>query len=164
MSKPLRIDVADGWYHVMARGLERRVVFSEPREHAHFLERLAVMVARYGVTLHAYVLLANHYQLLVQTPHANLSRARCIGWSRRVTDHPPTLPDGLCPRWLTMPPVTMATRSRSGGVSELRIDYDPGCRVYFTKGTSAVVILLAGGDKRRQTGDIRTAVRLAQNL
>jgi len=50
------------------------------------------------------------------------------------------------------------------GVSELRIDCGPGYRVYVTKRANAVVILLAGGDKRSQTADIRTAVRLAQNL
>jgi putative addiction module killer protein len=50
------------------------------------------------------------------------------------------------------------------GVSELRIDYGPGYRVYFTKRGSAVVILLAGGDKRTQTTDIKTAIRLARNL
>jgi hypothetical protein len=48
-------------------------------------------------------------------------------------------------------------------VSELRIDYGPGYRVYFTKRGAAVVILLAGGDKRTQAADIRTAIRLAQN-
>lgn len=50
------------------------------------------------------------------------------------------------------------------GVSELRIDYGPGYRVYFKKQGRAVVILLAGGDKRTQAGDIRTALRLARNL
>ncbi len=49
-------------------------------------------------------------------------------------------------------------------VSELRIDYGPGYRVYFTRRASAVVILLAGGDKRTQSADIKTAVRLAKNL
>ena len=50
------------------------------------------------------------------------------------------------------------------GVSELRIDYGPGYRVYFTRRGNAVVILLAGGDKRTQSADIKTAVRLAKNL
>jgi REP element-mobilizing transposase RayT len=75
MARPLRIDIPDGWYHVMARGSDRRVLFEDDREHAHFLELLEEMVARYGVRLHAYVLMGNHYHLLVQTPHANLSRA-----------------------------------------------------------------------------------------
>ena len=50
------------------------------------------------------------------------------------------------------------------GVSELRIDYGPGYRVYFTKRRRTVVILLAGGDKHTQANDIRIAQRLADNL
>jgi len=50
------------------------------------------------------------------------------------------------------------------GVSELCIDYGPGYRVYFKKQRRSVVILLAGGDKRTQTRDIKTALRLAHNL
>lgn len=50
------------------------------------------------------------------------------------------------------------------GVSELRIDYGPGYRVYFKKQGREVVILLAGGDKRTQPADIKTALRLARNL
>ncbi len=50
------------------------------------------------------------------------------------------------------------------GVSELRIDYGPGYRVYYKKHEHEIVILLAGGDKRTQTSDIKTALRLARNL
>lgn len=50
------------------------------------------------------------------------------------------------------------------GVSELRIDYGPGYRVYFKKQGLDVVILLAGGNKRTQPKDIKTALRLARNL
>ena len=50
------------------------------------------------------------------------------------------------------------------GVFELRIDYGPGYRVYFTRHAREVVILLAGGDKRTQSADIKTALRLARNL
>lgn len=55
-------------------------------------------------------------------------------------------------------------KSVGAGVSELRIDYGPGYRVYFTKRGTAVVILLAGGDKRSQSADIKLALRLARNL
>ena len=50
------------------------------------------------------------------------------------------------------------------GVSELRIDHGPGYRVYFKAQGRAVIILLAGGDKRTQAGDVRTALRLAREL
>ena len=50
------------------------------------------------------------------------------------------------------------------GVSELRIDYGPGYRVYFKKRGRELVILLAGGDKTTQTKDIKVALRLARNL
>ena len=50
------------------------------------------------------------------------------------------------------------------GVSELRIDYEPGYRVYFKKRGRMIVVLLAGGDKRTQSRDIETALRLARNL
>ncbi len=50
------------------------------------------------------------------------------------------------------------------GVSELRIDYGPGYRVYFKRQGRTVVVLLAGGNKRTQDRDIGTALRLARNL
>lgn len=50
------------------------------------------------------------------------------------------------------------------GVSEMRIDYGPGYRVYFKKRGREVVIFLAGGDKSTQAKDIKAALRLARNL
>jgi putative addiction module killer protein len=50
------------------------------------------------------------------------------------------------------------------GVSELRIDYGPGYRVYFVEKGHTVVILLAGGDKLTQERDIKTALDLAREL
>ena len=48
------------------------------------------------------------------------------------------------------------------GVSELRIDFGPGYRVYFVQHGQTLVILLAGGDKRTQDRDIKTALELAR--
>ena len=56
------------------------------------------------------------------------------------------------------------TKSVREGIGELRIDYGPGYRVYFTQRGRELVILLAGGAKRTQATDIRTALRLAHNL
>jgi putative addiction module killer protein len=50
------------------------------------------------------------------------------------------------------------------GVSELRIDYGPGYRVYFVQRANVLIVLLAGGDKRTQDQDIRVAKQLAREL
>lgn len=50
------------------------------------------------------------------------------------------------------------------GVSELRINYGPGYRVYFKRRGQDLIILLAGGDKSTQAKDIKAALRLARNL
>ena len=50
------------------------------------------------------------------------------------------------------------------GVWELRIDYGPGYRVYFTKRGRELIVLLAGGDKRTQNRDIKKAIQLARDL
>jgi putative addiction module killer protein len=50
------------------------------------------------------------------------------------------------------------------GVSELRIDYGPGYRVYFVQRADVLIVLLAGGDKRTQDQDIRIAKQLARDL
>jgi putative addiction module killer protein len=49
-------------------------------------------------------------------------------------------------------------------VSELRIDYGPGFRVYFTMRGQEIVILLCGGDKSTQSRDVEAAKQIAQNL
>ena len=51
-----------------------------------------------------------------------------------------------------------------GGVSEMRIDYGPGDRVYFVRRGDTLVVLLCGGDKRGQARDIGRAVELAQEI
>ncbi len=56
MARPLRRPVADGWYHVFGRGLERRTIFgaNEDRTREHFLELLAVLPERFRVRVHAH--------------------------------------------------------------------------------------------------------------
>jgi putative transposase len=82
MARPLRINVAGGWYHLTARGNERREIFRDDADRQHFLEPLAAMSDRFGIRLHGYVLMANHYHLLVETVQADLSRA--LQWLQHV--------------------------------------------------------------------------------
>jgi REP element-mobilizing transposase RayT len=60
---------------VAARGIERRTIFQDRRDHEHFVALLGAMRERYGVEIHAYVLMGNHYHLLIRTPQANASAA-----------------------------------------------------------------------------------------
>lgn len=55
-------------------------------------------------------------------------------------------------------------KSVGAGVSELRIDYGPGYRLYFTRRRKTVIVLLCGGDKRSQARDIRQAQDMAKEL
>jgi putative addiction module killer protein len=56
------------------------------------------------------------------------------------------------------------SKAVGGGVSELRIDYGPGYRVYFSQRGKTIVVLLAGGDKKTQDQDIIKAIELAKGL
>ncbi|HEY5292804.1 MAG TPA: type II toxin-antitoxin system RelE/ParE family toxin [Burkholderiales bacterium] len=55
-------------------------------------------------------------------------------------------------------------RNLTGGVSELKIDFGPGYRVYYTERGGELIILLAGGDKSTQQQAIKAAISLAKNL
>ena len=55
-------------------------------------------------------------------------------------------------------------KSVQGALGELRIDYGPGYRLYFTRRGKQVILLLCGGDKRTQAADIRRALRMVAEL
>ena len=55
-------------------------------------------------------------------------------------------------------------RTLNGGVSELKIDFGPGYRVYYTQRGNRLLLLLAGGDKSTQQKDIELAIELARNF
>src|SRR5579859_4369711 len=75
MARPLRLERPGGRYHVTARGNERKAIYRDDSDRTHFLELLGEATERFGIRVHAYVLMDNHYHLLVETPEANLSRA-----------------------------------------------------------------------------------------
>ncbi len=78
MSRPLRMDYPDTFYHVLSRGNEKRDIYYDERDYSRFLDCLEQMVGRFNLEVHAYVLMKNHYHLLIRTKEANLSRA--IQW------------------------------------------------------------------------------------
>jgi putative transposase len=72
MARPLRIEYAGAYYHVMARGNQGQVIFRDDKDRVRFLETLAEACEKTGWRVHAYVLMGNHYHLLLETPEANL--------------------------------------------------------------------------------------------
>ena len=74
MARAPRLNREDGLYHVTGRGNARSRIFHADEDRERFVERLAHGCESDGVVLHAYVLMDNHFHLVVRTPHANLSR------------------------------------------------------------------------------------------
>lgn len=74
MSRPLRLEYAGAFWHVTARGNERREIFRNDDDRTEFLRILGRTVTLFRWRLHAYVLMGNHYHLLVETPEPTLSR------------------------------------------------------------------------------------------
>ncbi len=78
MARPIRVEFPGAVYHVMARGNERKEIFRDDHDRSRFLDTLAEATQQYGLRLHAYCIMPNHYHLVLGTPRANLSRA--MGW------------------------------------------------------------------------------------
>ena len=74
MSRPLRIEFSDAWYHVLNRGRRRESIFRSTKDYEIFLQTVQEACEFWHLRVAAYCLLSNHYHLLVQTPNANLSR------------------------------------------------------------------------------------------
>ena len=73
MPRRPRIEIA-GYYHIINRGVEQRVVFKEASDYEYFEELMCFYMKSYGVTLHNYCLMSNHYHLLIETSTDNLSK------------------------------------------------------------------------------------------
>lgn len=80
MPRPIQIEYANAYYHVMGRGSHRQCIFHAEAYYHAFLDTLAEAHEGFGLVIHGYYLMRNHYHPLLQTPHGNLSRAmRHIG-------------------------------------------------------------------------------------
>jgi len=75
MARPLRLNLPGGFYHVTSRGNERKEIFTGEEELEKFVGYFPEWITRCRLRLHGYVLMANHYHLLVETEEGNLSRA-----------------------------------------------------------------------------------------
>jgi len=74
MARFPRIERAGAWHHVTARGNERRAIYRDDRDRQHFCDLLGEAVELFQWRLHVYVLMDNHFHLLVETPEPNLGR------------------------------------------------------------------------------------------
>ena len=89
MARPLRIEFPDALYHVTSRGNDRRMIFADDCDRIAFLSFLALTVRRFRWSVPAWVLMSNHFHLVIQTPQPNLSRgmhwlnSRYAGWFNR---------------------------------------------------------------------------------
>jgi len=96
MARPLRILVAGGWYHVTSRGNRRQTLFHNDTDRRRFLGLVEQLPERFRLEVHAFVLMDNHYHLVVRTPEPNLSDAMKwlnvsyssrYNWARKQVGH-----------------------------------------------------------------------------
>jgi putative transposase len=86
MARPLRIQFPGAHYHITCRGIERRKIFMDNEDRYKFLTYLRDSLATYQVVLYTYVMMSNHFHLLIQTRKANCSEfmrhfnIRYTGW------------------------------------------------------------------------------------
>ena len=74
MARQLRIEYPNALYHITSRGNERRPIFRSDRDRLAFLAFLGIAAIRFGWSVTAWVLMTNHFHLVIQTPEPNLSR------------------------------------------------------------------------------------------
>lgn len=89
MGRRPRLDSAGGWHHVVNRGVARQTIFFDDRDRVEFERLLGLAHERFGITVHSYCLMTNHYHLLVECPNGGLSDAmHLIGslYVRHVND------------------------------------------------------------------------------
>jgi REP element-mobilizing transposase RayT len=75
MSRPLRVEYERAFYHVISRGHRRENIFRDDGDRKKFLDKLSLAIEHLHLKIHAYVLMSNHYNLLIETPKANMAKA-----------------------------------------------------------------------------------------
>ncbi|MGV6816675.1 MAG: transposase [Thiotrichales bacterium] len=73
MARPLRIEYPGAIYHVISRGDRRENIFHDDKDRTTWLEIFAQVCSRFNWRCHAWCLMNNHYQILIETPDGNLS-------------------------------------------------------------------------------------------
>ena len=74
MSRPLRIELAGGLYHVTSRGDRREPIYRDDQDRVNWLTAFGEVCARFNWRCHAYCEMTNHYHVVVETPEADLSK------------------------------------------------------------------------------------------
>jgi REP element-mobilizing transposase RayT len=72
MARKLRVEYAGAIYHVMNRGDRRELIFMDDVDRQRFIDTLGEACAKTGWQVHAYVLMPNHFHVVVETPQPNL--------------------------------------------------------------------------------------------
>jgi len=73
MARPLRIEYANAWYHILNRGRRGERIFADTQYYIGFIDVLVDTGEQWNLSVAAYCLMPKHYHLLVQTPDGNIS-------------------------------------------------------------------------------------------
>ncbi len=96
MARQARYEAAGAIYHVMARGDGGRDVFEDYRDRFKWLERMGEVCEKYGWRVHVYVLMGNHFHLLLETPQPNLVAGMKRKWGSGDKNRQPRLWPDCC--------------------------------------------------------------------
>ena len=139
----------------VCRWVTSAVTIDDDRDHLYRIRRFSVLL-RTIVDTYGGVNYSSHIIEVRQTPTFKV-------WFEKLADRRAI--ERIAQRLVRLEAGLLGdVKSIGGGVSELRVDYGPGYRVYFTQRGKLIVILLCGGDKGTQVRDIKTAKSLAASL
>jgi putative transposase len=75
MARQWRIEYAGGIYHILSRGNQKQIIFKNNKDREQFIDILGIASIRFSIEIYAFVLMGNHYHILLKTKKANLSKA-----------------------------------------------------------------------------------------